>query len=240
VRLFHLNLWRYTYILQNRIISLLDETWKPASNDAIDKYILYSPLATSNFYALITSDAPRDIRIELFAQVLEGIAFLHNNGMSHRDIKPANLAVITFDPPEARILDFGCATFSARTMYDAPGTIPYLAPEQEEGKYHDRSVDYWAIALVGLELIGFKNRGRVDTVQYPKIKAWLEDFERGQGPHPIAACCKSMLQWEPQDRMTAADALSRHLSAYRYQPQNKEQKRYANPIERDSKRGLGI
>jgi serine/threonine protein kinase len=160
--------------------------------------------------------------------------------MSHRDIKPANLAVITFDPPEARILDFGCATFSARTMYDAPGTIPYLAPEQEKGKYHDRSVDYWAVALVGLEVLGYKNRGRMDADQFLKARAWLEDFERGRGPHPITACCEAMLQWEPQDRMSAADALSRHLSTHRYQSQSKDQKRYAITIERDTKRGLGI
>jgi serine/threonine protein kinase len=160
--------------------------------------------------------------------------------MSHRDIKPANLAVITFDPPQARILDFGCATFSARTMYDSPGTIPYLAPEQEKGKYHDRSVDYWAVALVGLEVLGYKHRGRVDADQFPKIRTWLEDFAQGRTTHPIATSSKAMLQWDPEHRMTAQEALSRHLSAHRYHLQNKEQKRFGIPIERDVKRDFGI
>jgi serine/threonine protein kinase len=159
--------------------------------------------------------------------------------MSHRDIKPANLAVITFDPPQARILDFGCATFSARTMYDSPGTIPYLAPEQEKGKYHDRSVDCWAVALVGLEVLGFKHRGRVDADQFLKIQSWLEDYEQGRSPHPIAICSRAMLKWDPQDRMMAQAALSSHLSAHRYYLQNKEQKRFGIPIERDVKRDFG-
>jgi len=159
--------------------------------------------------------------------------------MSHRDIKPANLAVITFDPPQARILDFGCATFSARTMYDSPGTILYLAPEQEKGKYHDRSVDYWAVALVGLEVLGFKHRGRVDADQFTKIQSWLDDYEQGRSPHPIAICSRAMLRWDPQDRITAQEALSRHLSAHRYHLQSKELKRFGIPIERDIKRDFG-
>lgn len=195
------------------------------------------PLATSNFYALITSNASREVRTELFAQVLEGLAFLHENGISHRDIKPGNLAVITFDPPQAKILDFGCATFAPRSLYDSPGTISYLAPEQEQGKYHDCSVDYWAIALVGFEILKYRTRGRVDLDQYTTMHTWLDDYDRVRGHHPIAKCCRLMLRWEPQDRMTAADALSFHLSEHRYN-QNQEGKRNAGPLDRGAKKSL--
>jgi serine/threonine protein kinase len=221
--------------LQGRIISLLDETWRPGANDTIDKYILYLPLATSNFYALITSNASREIRTELFAQVLEGLAFLHDNGISHRDIKPGNLAIIAFDPPQAKILDFGSATIAPTTLYDSPGTITYLAPEQEPGLTHTCSVDYWAVALVGLEILKYRMRARVRRDQFATVHAWLADHDRVHGPHPIAACCRAMLRWESRARMTAADVLSVHLADHRHSP-GQDGKRNAGPLVRGAKK----
>jgi serine/threonine protein kinase len=221
--------------LQSRIISLLDETWRPGANDTIDKYILYLPLATSNFYALITSNASREIRAELFAQVLEGLAFLHENGISHRDIKPGNLAVISFDPPQAKILDFGSATIAPKTLYDSPGTVTYLAPEQKAGQYHDCCVDYWAVALVGLEILKYRLCGRIGKDQFAIIHTWLDDYDRVRGLHPITQCCRSMLQWESQERMRAADALSILLADYRYNP-NLDGKRNAGSLDRKAKK----
>lgn len=214
---------------------MLDETWRPGANDTIDKYILYLPLATSNFYALITSNASREIRTELFAQILEGLAFLHNSGISHRDIKPGNLAVTSFDPPWARILDFGSATVAATTLYDSPGTVTYLAPEQEPGKYHDCSVDYWAVALVGLEILKYRLSGRVDASQLARVRQWLDDQERVRHPHPVAVCSRAMLQWEPRDRMSAEDVLSVHLAEHRYSSYPDRKRNAESPQRRGKK-----
>ena len=168
-------------------------------------------MSTSNFLALYKSKASQDIRNRLFAQVLEGIAFLHKHNITHRDIKPANLTVRSYDPPDAQIIDFGCATTETRTLYDRPGTIPYLAPEQQDGRYHDKSVDYWACALVGAELVGLKrNNDRVVDAGFETIHNWLDR----QAANPVTRCCKDMLKIEPKQRMTAADALVEHLSGY--------------------------
>jgi len=72
---------------------------------------------------------------------LKGIAFLHEKGITHRDIKPASLTVESYDPPLAQVIDFGSATAKTIILYDRPGTITYLAPEQREGEYHGRYVD---------------------------------------------------------------------------------------------------
>ena len=190
----------------------MDETWKPEENDVVDKYILFSPLSTSTFHSLISSNAPNESRTILFTQVLEGLAFLHHQGISHRDIKPANLTVKSYDPPLAQIIDFGSATAENRILYDYPGTIPYLAPEQCENQYHGCHVDYWACALVGIQILGYRiSNSQVNEKDFRKIHNWL-----GDNPiYPIAICCKAMLQWEPDDRMTADYALQYHLAQYR-------------------------
>ncbi len=209
------NFQHYVNTKQARIVDLLDDTWKPGPNDVIDKYIFFSPLSTSTFYSLIVSKASEETRTILFAQANEGLAFLHEKGIIHRDIKPANLTVQSYDPPLAQIIDFGSATAQKSIWYDRPGTIPYLAPEQREGEYHGRYVDYWACALVGLEILGYKLPNmpsrQVNEKELDMIHNWL-----GEKPiRPIAVCCKAMLQWEPEARMTADEALKDPLAHYR-------------------------
>jgi serine/threonine protein kinase len=207
-----LNIWHCVNTKQARIISLLDNTWKPRLNDVVEKFIFFSPLSTSTFHSLIASNASREIRTILFTQVNEGIAFLHKQGITHRDIKPANLTVQSYDPPLAQIIDFGSATAKKTILYDWPGTIPYLAPEQREGEYHGCHVDYWACALVGLQILGYRLPNKqVNESGFDKIHNWLDV----KSIQPIVVCCKAMLQWEPYDRMTAYDALRDPLSQYR-------------------------
>lgn len=92
----------------------------------------------------------------LFKQLLQGVAYMHDNGIAHRDIKPENLLLT--DKGHLKITDFGVAhVFSGphpgvrATYYDcdeepgevrkcAPGicgSLPYIAPEvlMKEGKF---------------------------------------------------------------------------------------------------------
>jgi serine/threonine protein kinase len=220
-----------------RYAKLLDENWTPGLSDTIDLHILYSPLSTSNFTALIKSKASLETRTRLFAQVLDGLAFLHSLNVSHRDIKPGNLTVRSYDPPDAQIIDFGCATKERKTFYDKPGTIPYLAPEQKEGQYHERSVDYWASALVGLELVNIRSvPGRVTEDNYRELMNSIGK----KVAHPIVSACKDMLRIEPSQRMTAAEVLEKHLSAFHSDPNRKGRKRVTDLIGESSSKEVRI
>lgn len=77
----------------------------------------------------------------LFAQIAQGIAHAHTNGIIHRDIKPANVVLSADGVP--KILDFGIAkpALDARLQPAEPqthigeliGTPPYMSPEQAAG-----------------------------------------------------------------------------------------------------------
>eukprot|EP01062_Namystynia_karyoxenos_P027073 TRINITY_DN20875_c0_g1_i1.p1 TRINITY_DN20875_c0_g1~~TRINITY_DN20875_c0_g1_i1.p1 ORF type:complete len:853 (+),score=237.58 TRINITY_DN20875_c0_g1_i1:118-2676(+) len=92
-------------------------------------------------------------------QTVQGLRYLHSQGVSHRDIKPANL-LVTSDGT-VKLADFGtAATLFAKGTPDAPGgkgvaslvgTPQYLSPEAIRG-HHSRSADVWALGCTVVEL----------------------------------------------------------------------------------------
>ena len=65
-------------------------------------------------------------------QIVDGLAYLHDNYVAHMDIKPDN--IIINNRLELQLIDFGLSV-NARNMYsDNPhygwrGTLQYLSPE---------------------------------------------------------------------------------------------------------------
>jgi serine/threonine protein kinase len=68
--------------------------------------------------------------IYIFAQVLDGLGFIHQNGFLHLNLKPSRI-VIDFEPdePVVRITDFGFAIPMKGCTGDYAGTALYMAPE---------------------------------------------------------------------------------------------------------------
>ncbi|KAG0249295.1 serine/threonine-protein kinase HAL4/sat4 [Actinomortierella ambigua] len=89
-----------------------------------------------------------------FAQLINGVAFLHAMGVVHRDIKPENL-LLTSDGC-LKIADFGNSEVfrmpwekKVRTSVSIRGSGPFIAPEEFTKKTFDaRKVDIWACGIV--------------------------------------------------------------------------------------------
>jgi eukaryotic-like serine/threonine-protein kinase len=100
-------------------------------------------------------------RVELMAQVADGLAKAHDAGIVHRDLKPDNV-MVTRDG-RAKIVDFGVAKLTERaerrplTSVTTPtarvGTTAYMSPEQIEGKSVDHRADVFAFGAVLYELL---------------------------------------------------------------------------------------
>jgi eukaryotic-like serine/threonine-protein kinase len=97
---------------------------------------------------------PRDEALEIFRQMIAGIAAIHDAGIVHRDIKPTN---VMLDRSGLRlsvsIMDFGLAQ-----QHESDATLPgigaiagtpgYLAPELLRGHRPSRASDIYALGVL--------------------------------------------------------------------------------------------
>ena len=93
--------------------------------------------------------------VDIAVQVAQGFTKAHEHGIIHRDIKPANV-MVTSDSV-AKIVDFGLAKLSRRTMLTKAGstlgTAGYMSPEQARGEETDNRTDIWSLGIVLYEML---------------------------------------------------------------------------------------
>jgi serine/threonine-protein kinase len=110
----------------------------------------------------------RDV-VSIMAQLLDALAYAHQQGVWHRDIKPAN--VIIMRSGKLKIADFGIARVDSSNLTHVGavmGTPGYMAPEQYSGNPVDWRADLFAAGVVMYELItGVKPfAGRLETIAH--------------------------------------------------------------------------
>jgi len=110
------------------------------------------------FYKIVDKGSYSELEArDIVRQLVEGVDYLHNQGIAHRDLKPENLLCSeTEHGMIIKIADFGLSkAFSGESdLSTSCGTPDYAAPEvlRMDGAY-DKSVDLWSIGVITYVLL---------------------------------------------------------------------------------------
>ncbi len=181
---------------------------------------------------LITGDGMSAQRmLEIARPLVRALAAAHDRGITHRDLKPANI-MVTGDGT-VKILDFGLAKLTStadsgehrdvatQTLTQAGtvvGTIPYMSPEQVQGKPVDHRSDIFSLGVIlyematGVRPFGGETSADVASAILRDVPRSIHD-SRPDMPDRFGRIISRCLEKEPEMRyQTAADiqtALSR-------------------------------
>ncbi|RSL43882.1 hypothetical protein CEP54_014904 [Fusarium duplospermum] len=151
-------------------------------------------------------------RLCLFKQLIQGVSYLHANGIAHRDIKLENL-LITKDS-KLKITDFGvsevfsgthpglreaggqCGRNMGEVRLCSPGICgsePYIAPEvlAKKESYDPRALDVWSSAIIMIYLTfggAIWSRAEAGNLHYDKL---VDGWNKWYAKHPECDACIS-------------------------------------------------
>ncbi|KAM7012227.1 calcium/calmodulin-dependent protein kinase type IV [Tautogolabrus adspersus] len=149
-------------------------------------------------------------------QILEAVAYLHENGVVHRDLKPENLlyADLSLDAP-LKIADFGLSKIidDQVTMKTVCGTPGYCAPEILRGNAYGPEVDMWSVGVIlYILLCGFEPffdpRGdqymysRILNCDYEFVSPWWDDVSLN-----AKDLVSKLIVLDPHKRLSVREAL---------------------------------
>lgn len=171
--------------------------------------------------------------LDLALPLTEAIAAAHERGVTHRDLKPGN--IIVSNEGLLKVLDFGLAKLRERPGAERPaegatetltrsgvllGTMPYMSPEQLQGRQVDHRSDVFALGIVLYEMATGRrpfagdNPGDLVSSILRDEPLSVTEINRAM-PADLARMVRHCLRKDPDRRYQAAKDLRNELEELR-------------------------
>jgi len=173
---------------------------------------------------LASGPLPIERALSVVAQVTDALAAAHASGIVHRDLKPSNIMLVAGD--RVKVVDFGLAKLTETAVPGETvgpgerasepltetgvvvGTVPYMSPEQIEGRPIDARSDLFSLGAVLYEMLAGRRPFGGETGLSTLASILLEEPDPIAGvPSDVARLVGRCLRKEPGDRFQCAEEL---------------------------------
>ncbi|NEU76582.1 CHASE2 domain-containing protein [Hassallia byssoidea VB512170] len=149
---------------------------------------------------------PETAVIEMLRDLLQTLAFVHDNGKIHRDIKPSN--IMRRDDGKLVLIDFGAVKEVTTQLLNNPeqtaftigiGTKGYAPSEQCFGR-PQYSSDIYAVGMIGIKALTGKHPHELDRDEEEELK-WID---KANVSHALAQILSKMVLDDFKQRYQSA------------------------------------
>ena len=191
------------------IISVLDYGF----DDRLQPYFTMELLEHAESIMRAAAPLPLDGKIDLIAQTLQALAYLHRRGVIHRDLKPGNVMVVD---GRVKVLDFGVSILREHVTDCGKlivGTLAYMAPELLGGAPATEASDLYAVGIIAYELLAGRHPFDIQDVAALRDAILHQRPDLGPIDAGLAPVVGALLEKRPADRPATVDAVLAALSA---------------------------
>ncbi|KAI0055713.1 CAMK/CAMKL/CHK1 protein kinase [Artomyces pyxidatus] len=182
-------------------------------------YMLLEFAAGGDLFDKIAPDVGinEDLAHFYFKQLLDGLSYIHSEGVCHRDLKPENLLLDSVGT--LKVSDFGlCSVYKlkesgrTRMLTERCGSLPYVAPELNSSDPYDAEpIDAWGIGVILFAMIAGNTPWDEPTRRSYEYSRYLngeifQDAPWNRIGKSVLSLITSLLTVDPKRRITLADA----------------------------------